>query len=176
MENTPTDGSVKHPSCTKILGIILIIGTLLGTLGGLAYPVFGFIIWMIAVSEDGSVPQGWQAIALDMAEATTVHEIILGDRAVTLTLNNYEPDDGPVDIQVSVDGQNLGILRSSYNYDLWSNDSPGAYKLQDVDGDRQRDMAIQLNRWIPESYYISGADGQIYPLDVSLEVPFEWSR
>lgn len=71
-------------------------------------------------------------------------------------------DNGPVDITVVIDGQTQTIMRSYYNYDLWSDIEPASYHWAWWDDDLQRDLVITQNaHWGNGQIIVLSQDGQV---------------
>jgi hypothetical protein len=99
---------------------------------------------------------------VDIHEPSTDYATQAGSYAITLTLRPQGDDNGPVLIDVTSNGQNVGQFESIYNYDLFSNEPAGEMWHTWVDDDVWRDVVISTP--LDGKYYISSRDGKLYAL------------
>lgn len=161
----------KRPIWKKVLWFCLGSSVLLGLLMASGYWVVPAWIFSIMLEEH---TQG-KSLTLELGGEVTTYTFEISEYTVDLKVfTTASGDNGPATIEVSVDGQPTATLLSRFNYDLWSADHPARSQLRDVDGDRHPDLIIRLQTWEPESYYVSSADGKIYPHEVQYTYPRNW--
>lgn len=172
MPTSKLDSSPEPPSFLQrvhyaIAGILLI--AFIAVSGIVLLPTI-FLALILSSDIGAGTP-----LDMEMGGRETTHTVSLPDHTVEMTVfTTVSGDNGDATIEVKVDDQPKVTLHSNFNYDLWTHDDPGRYWLKDVDGDRTQDLVMELNTWIPESYYISGADGRFYPYETSYQYPRSW--
>jgi hypothetical protein len=102
-----------------------------------------------------------QRLDVTLEQAQTIYVANAGAYRVTMTLTPHGNDNGPVTIEIQSDGQVVGVIDSSYNYDFFANQPAGWFQQRWIDGDWRRDLLLATTDGAGYAY-VSSQDGKLY--------------
>jgi hypothetical protein len=107
---------------------------------------------------------GWscrpQRLEVEIGEPETVYSSNSGEYEVLISLHPLGNDNGPVEVIVSTEA-GVSVIRSMYNYDLFSEQPAGTLARFWMDGDIWPDVIIAPTE-PAEIYFVSSQDGLAY--------------